>query len=74
MLFLYSIQLFASRAYLIKLTAHNLVDGLNHFEIISFGADVDFRITAGLLVYVLLNQIDYCFNPFPINSHHTHTV
>ena len=74
MLFLYSIQLFASRAYLIKLTAHNLVDRLNHFEIISFGADVDFRITAGLLVYVLLNQIDYCFNLFPINCHHTHTV
>ena len=75
MLFLYSIQLLcASRAYLIKLTAHNLVDGLNHFEIISLGADVDFKITGGLLVYVLLNQIDYCFNPFPINSHHTHTV
>ena len=74
-LFLYSIQLLcASRAYLLKLTAYNLVDGRNHFEIISLGADVDFKITAGLLVYVLLNQIDYCFNPFPINSYHTHTV
>ena len=75
MLFLYSIQLLcASRAYLLKLTAHNLVDGLNHFEIIGLGADVDFRITAGLLVYVLLNQIDYCFNPFPFNCYHTNTV
>ena len=52
----------------------NLVDGRNHFEIISLGADADFRITAGLLVYDLLNQIDYFFNPFPINSYHTHTV
>lgn len=68
-------MLCASRACLINLTAHNLVDGLNHFEIISLGADVAFRITAGLLVYVLLNQIDYCFNPFPFKLlSHTYNV
>ena len=52
----------------------SMVDRLNDFEIISLGADVDFIIKAGLLVYVLLNQIDYCLNPFPFNCYLEYTV